>query len=51
VGGDFWSRPELRLYATHVRRNDAAVAANAGGFAPGAQRATLFGVQLEAWWK
>jgi maltoporin len=51
MGGDFWSRPELRLYATHVRRNDAAVAANAGGFNPGAKSATLFGVQVEAWWK
>ena len=51
LGGEFWSRPELRLYATHVKRNDAAVAANAGGFNPGAKSATLFGVQIEAWWK
>jgi maltoporin len=47
----FWSRPGLRLYATHLRRNDAAVPANAGGFAPGARCATLFDVQIEAWWK
>jgi maltoporin len=52
LGGDFWSRPELRLYATRVKWNDAAAAANAGGFgANGRTSSTLFGVQLEAWWQ
>ena len=50
VGPNFWDRPELRLYLTHARRNDAAVAANAGGFEPGAKSATVFGIQIEAWW-
>jgi len=47
----FWSRPEVRLYATRVTWNDAAAAANASGFAArGRKAATLFGVQLETWW-
>jgi maltoporin len=52
LGGDFWTRPELRLYATRVKWNDAAAAANAGTFgANGRTSSTLFGVQLEAWWQ
>ena len=51
LGPEFFSRPELRLYATRVKWNDAAAAANAGGFAAGGRTsATLFGVQIEAWW-
>jgi maltoporin len=49
LGGDFWTRPELRFYATRVTWNDAAAAAQSYG-ADGRTSSTLFGVQLEAWW-
>ena len=49
----FWDRPELRLYVTTARWNDAA---NAGvraggliGLGDGATRGTSWGVQLETW--
>jgi maltoporin len=50
---EFWSRPELRFYLTHVSWNAAAAAANAGagGFgATGRTSVTVAGVQLETWW-
>ena len=48
---DFWSRPELRIYATRANWNKAAEDANASGFgANGRRGATTFGIQLEAWW-
>jgi maltoporin len=51
LGPTFFSRPELRLYATRVKWNDAAAAANAASFGAGGRTSsTLFGVQLEAWW-
>jgi maltoporin len=53
VGPGFWDRPELRLYVTWARWNDAAnAAAGAGGLtglADGATRGTSLGVQLEGW--
>lgn len=41
---DFWTRPELRLYATRVNWN------NAAGIISGRNNATTFGAQVEAWW-
>jgi len=53
TGPGFWDRPELRLYVTTARWNDAA---NAGagvggltGLGNGATRGTSWGVQLETW--
>lgn len=48
----FWTRPELRLYATHAQWNDAAAQANASSFgAHGTKSANVYGVQLEVWWE
>lgn len=48
---DFWSRPELRVYATRASWNDAAAAAHAGTYGAGGRTsANTFGVQFEAWW-
>lgn len=48
---DFWTRPEVRIYATHAAWNQAAGSANATHFgAQGRQSATTFGIQAEAWW-
>lgn len=48
---DFWTRPELRVYASHFAWNDAAAQANLSGFAAGSRtHATTLGVQIEAWW-
>ena len=48
---DFWSRPELRIYATRANWNKAAADANSSSFgANGRRGATTFGIQLEAWW-
>lgn len=62
LNGDFWSRPELRFYVTHVTWNDAASASagvNAVGSTVGATPATLtdkgkrsanlIGIQAEVW--
>ena len=49
---DFWNRPEFRVYATRATWNDAAAAANSGSFGrDGRTHATMFGVQMEAWWE
>ncbi|HEU5294494.1 MAG TPA: carbohydrate porin, partial [Burkholderiaceae bacterium] len=53
TGPRFWDRPELRLYVTFARWNDAANAA-AGprgltGLADGATRGTSWGVLFETW--
>lgn len=49
LAADFWSRPELRFYVTHVSWNAAAAAA--GGFgAGGRMNNTIAGAQVEAWW-
>lgn len=54
TGPDFWNRPELRLYVTTARWNDAAnAAAGAGGvtgIADGKTKGTSFGAQVEVWW-
>ncbi|POZ61924.1 carbohydrate porin [Chromobacterium alticapitis] len=48
---DFWTRPELRVYASHYNWNNAAAQANLTTFAAnGRTHANTFGVQLEAWW-
>lgn len=50
---EFWSRPELRFYLTHVSWNAAAAAANSGGSgfgASGRTSSTLVGAQIETWW-
>jgi len=44
----FWTRPELRLYATRFNWNDAAKSSM--GSASNRNDVTLFGVQVEAWW-
>jgi maltoporin len=53
AGPGFFNRPELRLYVTHARWNDAA---NAGtglggltGLGDGKTRGTSFGAQVEMW--
>ena len=45
---NFWTRPELRLYVSHVGGNDAV--REAGTF-NGRSSATLAGLQIEAWWE
>jgi maltoporin len=52
---DFWSRPELRLFATYGKWNDAATpmvnAFNNSGPVYGKDTSGFsYGVQLEAWW-
>lgn len=49
---NFWTRPEFRVYVTRASWNGAAALANADSFgANGRRSATLFGVQMEAWWE
>jgi maltoporin len=55
AGGNFWSRPELRLFVTYASWNTAAqTAAGAGGIAGNAfgsdTNGVTAGAQLEAWW-
>jgi maltoporin len=48
---NFWTRPELRVYATRANWNDAAARANSTSFGMDNQtKGTAFGVQMEAWW-
>ncbi|GGX91778.1 carbohydrate porin [Massilia dura] len=52
---DYWSRPELRLFATYGKWNDAATAAvnafNNSGAVYGTDTSGFsYGVHLEAWW-
>ncbi|RQP23004.1 maltoporin [Piscinibacter terrae] len=53
IGPDFWNRPELRLYVTTARWNDAAnAAAGAGGvtgLGDGKTSGTSYGAQFEIW--
>lgn len=52
TGPGFWSRPELRLYVTTAKWNDAANAAVAGGVTglkDGKTSGTSFGAQVEIW--
>jgi maltoporin len=54
TGPGFWTRPELRLYVTTAKWNDAAnAAAGAGGvtgIGDGKTSGTSFGAQVEVWW-
>ena len=59
AGGSFWSRPELRLFATWASWNAASQGAGiVGSCAPGASVSPFacdasglsFGAQVEAWW-
>lgn len=51
VGGDFWSRPELRFYVTRASWNKAAATANSATFGMnGKTSQTIAGVQYEIWW-
>ncbi|GAB2713503.1 carbohydrate porin [Comamonas sediminis] len=48
---DFWTRPELRVYVSHARWNQAASRANVTSYGShGRTSSTLFGIQAEAWW-
>jgi len=53
AGPGFWDRPELRLYVTVARWNDAANAATGpdglSGLGDGRTQGTSWGVQLETW--
>lgn len=52
LGPDFWSRPELRLYATTAKWNNAANALRANGvnnLGDGATSGTSVGLQFETW--
>ncbi len=54
TGPDFWNRPELRLYVTKAKWNDAANAAAGAngvtGIGDGKTSGTSFGAQVEVWW-
>jgi len=57
LDGGFWSRPELRLYYTYAKWNEAAQTAAAAGTALSSTgvfgtstNGSNFGVQVEAWW-
>jgi len=62
VGRNFWSRPELRLFYTYARWNDAARAAadsasdpnvtsiSSSGIFAGRNHASTIGVSFESWW-
>ena len=53
TGPAFWNRPELRLYVTTAKWNDAAnAAAGAGGgtgIGDGKTKGTSYGAQVEIW--
>jgi maltoporin len=53
TGPGFWNRPELRLYVTSAKWNDAAnAAAGAGGLTgngDGKTSGTSYGAQVEIW--
>ena len=56
AGRGFWARPELRLFVTHAKWNDAArdqwggVAGGTGGRFGSDTNGTTYGFQVEAWW-
>jgi maltoporin len=50
TGPGFWNRPELRLYATTAKWNEAAAANSANGLPTGKTSGTSVGVQVETWW-
>lgn len=49
AGGNFWSRPELRLFVTYAAWNDATKGTQPAPFATESSGITA-GAQLEAWW-
>lgn len=49
LGRGFFDRPELRLFYTHAKWNDAAGAAG-NGLPEGRTHANRYGVQAETWW-
>ncbi len=52
-GPELMTRPELRLYATHVAWNQAALDAQGaawGAWSAGRHSTNMVGVQLESWW-
>lgn len=54
TGPGFWNRPELRLYVTTAKWNQAANAAAGGGgvtgIGDGKTSGTSYGAQVEVWW-
>ena len=53
TGPDLMTRPELRLYATHVAWNQAALDAQGatwGAWSAGRHSTNSFGIQVESWW-
>jgi maltoporin len=55
LGRDYWARPELRLFATYGKWNDAATKAlnafNNGGAVYGSSTSGMsYGIHMEAWW-
>jgi maltoporin len=48
--GDFWARPELRLYASYFFWNDAPDFYRPNGTDVGDNSSWSFGVQVETWW-
>ncbi|MBK1689831.1 carbohydrate porin [Rubrivivax gelatinosus] len=56
AGRGFWARPELRLYVTHAKWNDAArdqwggVAGGSTGRFGSDTNGTTYGFQIESWW-
>ena len=54
TGSGFWARPELRLYVTTAKWNDAANAAaglgGVTGIGDGRTKGTSYGAQVEIWW-
>jgi maltoporin len=50
AGRTFWSRPELRLFYTYAKWNDAAAASIAGGKFGTDTNGSTYGFQVESWW-
>ena len=50
VGKGFWDRPELRLFYTRAKWNDAAAADTTNNLPTGRTSANRYGVQAEIWW-
>lgn len=44
MGDSFWSRPEIRLYASYIKSHEDKFAVN------GDDNDMIFGIQAEAWW-
>ena len=49
--GNFWTRPEFRIYVTRANWNQAAADANAASFGKNGRKSDMIaGMQVEAWW-